>query len=260
MRTSLKEKLKNRELSIGSWIQIGHPAVAEIMASQGFDWLCVDLEHGHIDLESLTNILRTLEAYDITSLVRVPKNDEVWIRRSLDAGADGLIIPMINSEEDAQNAVNFSKYPPEGLRGFGYCRANGYGEKFNSYVERINDEVVIVAQIEHFSAIANLNSILNVEGIDAVFIGPLDLSGSYGHTGNLDSPEMKKALEHYLSLCEKMRIPAGLHIVNPDNSSLSNAIKSGYTFIALGLDVYFLKDGAQNSLDKILMFKETIES
>ena len=257
MRTSLKNKLKNRKLSLGSWIQIGHPAVAEIMANQGFDWLCVDLEHGHIDIESLTNIFRTLKAYDIASLVRLPKNDEVWIRRSLDAGADGLIIPMINTPEEARYAVRMAKYPVEGSRGFGYCRANAYGAKFNEYVENINEEVLIIAQIEHFSAINNLQEILEVDGIDAVFIGPLDLSGSYGHTGQLDSPEMKMALEKYLSFCEQVGKPAGLHIVEPDKSSVKNAVESGYTFIALGLDVTFLREGALNAMNSVMNVTNT---
>ena len=137
MSLTLKNKLKDRRLCLGSWIQIGHPAVAEIMAAQGFDWLCVDLEHGHIGIESLTNIFRTLKGHKIASLARLPKNEEVWIKRSLDAGADGLIIPMINSPEEAEYAVRMAKYPPVGVRGFGYCRANSYGNKFDEYVERI---------------------------------------------------------------------------------------------------------------------------
>ncbi|MCG8307091.1 MAG: aldolase/citrate lyase family protein [Cytophagales bacterium] len=257
MRASLKKKLKNKSVCVGSWIQIGHPAVAEIMANQGFDWLCVDLEHGHIDIESLTNIFRTLQVYNIASLARLPKNDETWIRRALDAGADGLIIPLINTAEEARYAVKMAKYPPEGSRGFGYCRANTYGAKFNEYVEKINEEVLIIAQIEHFKAIENLPEILDVNGIDAVFIGPMDLSGSYGRIGQLDSPEMKTALEKYLSLCEQAGMPAGLHIIKPEPSSVIRALESGYTLIALGLDVTFLNEGANKAMNSIITEKIT---
>lgn len=258
---TLKSKLKNHEPTIGSWIQIGHPAVAEILAQQGFDWLCVDLEHGNVDLESMTNIFRSLKAFQVAPLVRLPKNDEIWIKRSLDAGAEGIIIPMVNSAEEAKLAVKLAKYPPVGSRGYGYSRANKYGSDFQRYIYGANENLVIIAQIEHFSAIDNLEEILKVPGIDGAFIGPLDLSGSYGKTGELASPEMKTAMKKYLECCKKAEITAGLHIVHPDESSILEALDAGYRFLALGLDVVFLGQTANQIVQEAQhLLKEQIDT
>ena len=131
----LKETLKNNRLSVGTWIQIGHPACVEILAGSGFDWICVDLEHGVIDLESMSNLFRTIERFDCVSIARIPANDPVWIHRTLDAGAKGIIVPMIKNRKEARKAISESKYPPLGERGFGYSRANAYGSNFIEYIK-----------------------------------------------------------------------------------------------------------------------------
>ena len=135
-------------------MQIGHCAVAEIFARAGFDWICVDLEHGAIDLETMTNIFRTIDAYDCIPVARLPLNDPVWIHRSLDAGARGLIIPMVQSAGEAEQSIKEAKYPPMGIRGFGYSRANMHGMDFDSYIKEANEEIAMVMQIEHKNAIA----------------------------------------------------------------------------------------------------------
>lgn len=172
MENKLKKSLLSKELSMGTWMQIGHPAVAEVLAASGFSWICVDLEHGAIDLESTTNIFRTLKAYDCTAVARLPLNDEIWIHRTLDAGAQALIIPMVNSAKEAENAIKHSKYPPRGVRGFGYSRANNHGMNFKEYISSANTEIAMIIQIEHKDAITNLEEILKVDGVDGVFIGP----------------------------------------------------------------------------------------
>lgn len=241
----IKRKIKNCELTFGSWIQIGHPAIAEVMASQGFDWLCVDLEHGIIDIETMANLLRAIDAAGILPMARLPKNDDIWIRRCLDAGAKGLIIPMVNSEEEARFAANCSKYQPTGARGFGYARVNGYGNNFDEYIKKANEEVIIIAQIEHKDAISSLEKIIAVDGIDGLFIGPLDLSGSYGKTGDMECEEMVAAFEKYLKLCDEKSKPAGFHVVRPSRENVNWAINEGFNFIALGLDVVFLSDSCK---------------
>jgi 2-keto-3-deoxy-L-rhamnonate aldolase RhmA len=240
--------LKN-ELSLGTWIQIGHPAVAEILARSGYNWVCVDLEHGSIDLETLTHLFCAIEAQDVVPLARLPMNDPVWIRRSLDAGAKGLIIPMIKSAEEIESAIRYAKYPPAGERGFGYARANRYGMDFDDYISHANDTIAIIAQIEHKDAIENIESIVQVPDLDAVFIGPLDLSGSYGKTGQLDCPEMRQALEKYLNACAKFKKTAGIHVVNPDEVSVREAIEKGYSLISLGVDGRFLAAASGQALE-----------
>ena len=245
---TFRDKLRDRELLLGGWMQIAHPAPAEIMARLGYDWVCVDLEHGAIDLESMTNIFRTLDAFDCTPIARLPINDPVWIHRSLDAGARGLIIPMVKSAEEAELAVSEAKYPPRGVRGFGYSRANMHGIDFEQSIQSANDQIAMIMQIEHKDAIANLDAILNVPDVDGLFIGPLDLSGSMGITGELSHPDMVAALKQYRDACASHNTPAGMHIVRPDASNIRSNIDDGYSLIALGLDNVFVHQGAAAAL------------
>jgi 2-keto-3-deoxy-L-rhamnonate aldolase RhmA len=248
MKNKLRIALLQRKPVFGAWMQIGHPAIAEILGTLGFDWICVDLEHGAIDLEGMTHLFRTIDAHESVPVTRVPANDPVWIRRSLDAGARGLIIPMINSVQDAESAVRAAKYPPRGERGFGYSRANMHGMKFEETIVEANNEIAIIAQIEHRKGIENIDAILQVPDIDGVFIGPLDLSGSYGKAGQMACPEVKHALARYLEACQHWNMSAGIHIVRPDAKSVSKAIEQGYTLIGLGLDNVFLETGASQAL------------
>ena len=161
---SLKEKLKNNQLTIGSWITIAHSAIVEIMATANFEWLCIDMEHTSIDLSDAQMLIITIQANGMKALVRVAKNEEVIIKKVLDMGANGVIVPMINSGEDAKKAVNYVKYPPRGTRGVGLYRAQRYGTSFNEYKKWIDEEVVIIAQIEHIGGINNLKEINNIDG------------------------------------------------------------------------------------------------
>ena len=248
MKNKLREALLDRKLSLGAWMQIGHPACAEIFARAGFDWACVDLEHGAIDLETMANIFRTLDGFDCVPVARLPLNDPVWIHRTLDAGARGMIIPMVKTAAEAEAAIRESKYPPRGVRGYGYSRANMHGMDFAEYIASANDEIAMIMQIEHKDAIANIDSILEVPGVDGVFIGPLDLSGSMGITGQLDHPQMVAALDKYRAACRSHRMAAGTHIVRPNEQNIRKAIDDGYTLIALGLDNVFLDEGAKAGL------------
>lgn len=248
MKNKLRQALLDRRLSLGAWMQIGHPACAEIFARAGFDWVCIDLEHGAIDLETMTNIFRTIDGFDCVPVARLPLNDPVWIHRTLDAGARGLIIPMVKTAAEAEAAIRESKYPPRGVRGYGYSRANMHGMDFAEYIASANEEIAMVMQIEHKDAIANIDTILDVPGVDGVFIGPLDLSGSMGITGRLDHPQMVAALDRYRAACKSRKISAGTHIVRPNEQNIRKAIDDGYTLIALGLDNVFLDEGSRASL------------
>ena len=248
MKNKLRRALLEREITLGSWIQIGHPACAEVMARAGFDWVCVDLEHGAIDLETTADIFRALGGFDCVPVARLPLNDPIWIHRTLDAGARGLIIPMVKTAAEAEAAVREAKYPPRGVRGFGYSRANLYGADFDACIASANEEIAMIMQIEHKDAIANLDAILRVEGVDGVFIGPLDLSGSMGITGKLDHPQMVAALEQYRAVCRAHKKSAGMHIVRPNEENVRWALDEGYTMLALGLDNVFMEQSARASL------------
>jgi len=247
VKNKFRRALLERVPTFGAWQQLGHPGVTEILANIGFDWICIDLEHGAIDLETMTNLFRTMEAYDCVPVARLPLNDPVWIHRTLDAGAQGLIIPMIKTAEEAEAAVSEAKFPPRGRRGFGYSRANRHGANFEGYCATANEEIAMVMQIEHKDAIQNLDAILAVDGVDGLFIGPLDLSGSLGVTGQMKHPDVVAALRLHLEACQRHGCSAGMHVVTPNEDSIRESIEAGYTMIALGLDNTFLMDAASKA-------------
>jgi 2-dehydro-3-deoxyglucarate aldolase len=248
---SLKNKLKNNTLTIGSWIMIGNPMSVEVMALAGFEWLVIDIEHTSADLETTENLIRTIQANNMKALVRVSKNEEVVIKRVLDMGADGIIVPMVCSKEDAIQAVNYAKYPPIGKRGVGLYRASKYGTKFEEYKKWVNEELVIIAQIEHIEAVYNIDEIVQVEGIDGTIIGPYDLSGSMGYPGEFERTDVKSAVSRVLDKCKKYSIPSGFHVVDTDPKKLQDKIDQGCTFLAYGIDYFFMRDAAISGMNTL---------
>ncbi len=249
MKNKLRQTLLENRPSFGAWIQIAQPAPAEIFARLGFDWAAVDLEHGAIELESMGDIFRALDSFGCVPVARLPYCDPIWIKRSLDAGAQALIVPMVNTAEQARLAVAEAKYPPAGRRGFAFCRANRYGIDFGQPAEELNDEIAVIVQIEHKDAITNLDAILGVAGVDGAFIGPYDLSGSYGRSGDFGSPEMTVALAAFLDACRRHGKAAGLYVPDPAEQFVRRYLADGYTFLALGVDTAFLAAAARQALD-----------
>ena len=175
------------KVSIGSWITIGHPSIAEAMAIAGFDWLCIDLEHSVTDYTEAQLLIMAIQGKGLKAFVRVGENNTRIIKRVLDAGADGIIVPSVNSAAEAIKAVNAIKYPPIGTRGVGLARAQDYGFGFQYYKDVTAKEIKLIVQIEHHEAIKELDAILQVDGVDGTFIGPYDLSGSVGKPGEWDT-------------------------------------------------------------------------
>jgi 2-dehydro-3-deoxyglucarate aldolase len=169
----------------------------------------------------------------------------------MDMGAHGVIVPMVNNKNDAVRAVNAVKYPPLGNRGVGLARAQGYGMEFEKYRDWVNKYSVVIAQIEHISAVENLKDILSVEGIDGFIVGPYDLSASLGRPGDFGSPDMRQALKDILATSKKIKKPAGFHVIQPDADDLLNKIKEGYKFLGFSLDTLFLGESISGQLNKI---------
>ena len=247
----LKKRLQNNELTIGSWITIGHPAIPEILATAGFDWLTIDIEHNSIDPLMVQVLISTIQSKNIAALVRVSKNEEVVIKHVLDAGADGVIVPMVNTREDAMKAVEYVKYPPVGKRGVGLSRAQNYGVGFEEYKSWLDNKVVIVAQIEHIDGVNNLESIISTPGIDAVIVGPYDLSGSLGSPGDYEKKEVQEALLQLEKICSENNFPMGFHVVEPKFELLDAKIKRGYNFIAFGTDFLFMMRKVQTEIERL---------
>lgn len=250
--TTLKQKLQRNELTIGSWITIGHQAVIDILAEAGFDWLTIDLEHTSIDLNQLHVLIGFIQAHGMAALVRVSKNEEVVIKRVLDAGADGIIVPTVNTAEDARSAVAYAKYPPVGKRGVGLNRAQRYGYGFDDYRQWVKDSLVVIAQIEHIDGITNIEEIIATEGIDAVFIGPYDLSASLGIPGQYNDPSVLKALEEFEMVCKKQKKTMGYHVIEPDSSLVTAKHEAGFNFIAFSTDFLFMAKKAEQEMKKII--------
>ena len=180
---------------------------------------------------------------------RVRENDTLAIRQVLDAGAQGIIVPLVNTADEAKRAVAAAKYPPQGLRGFCFSRMNDYGTKFDEYAANANENIAVVVMIESKQAVENIDEILAVEGVDGVFIGPYDMSGSYGLVGQTDHPVIRDACRKVVKACEKHGKSAGLHLVNPTPEAISKTIADGFTFIALGVDMVFLNQAARTALN-----------
>jgi 2-dehydro-3-deoxyglucarate aldolase len=247
----LKQKIRNKQLTIGSWLTIPHQAVVEVMATAQFDWITIDIEHSAVDVESIMNIVGHIQAAGIKALIRVYDNDETIIKRVLDAGADGIIVPMIKSKKEAQELISNVYYPPKGRRGVGLSRAQKYGIGFEDYQKKLEEEIIIIAQIEHIDAIDNLEEILEVEEIDATLIGPYDLSASMGKPGKFHLPEVKKAVQRYDEICKAKDKPMGAHVISSDPSETQEKIDLGYTFLAFSLDFFFLGDKAREEMGKL---------
>ena len=240
MRKSLKNSLAINHLTIGSWITLAHPAIAEIMARAGFDWLTIDLEHSAITIREAEELIRVISLSGVSPLVRLTSNDSNQIKRVMDAGAHGVIVPMVNSREDAIKAVQSLYYPPVGQRGVGLARAQGYGTSFSAYQKWLKDEAVIIVMIEHIDAVNNLEEILTVPGIDGFIIGPYDLSTSMGIPGRFEDPRMVEAIEKIRTISSALGKTGGLHVVEPDSAKLRDAIGNGFRFLAYSLDIRIL--------------------
>lgn len=242
----LKDKLKKRKAVIGSWLQIPAPSIAEIAAQQGIDWVAVDMEHTEIGYETLAGIFRALNGSNTSPVVRVRGNDELDIRRALDVGAEGIIVPLVHTAEQAEKAVGYCKYPPEGIRGYAFCRANKWGDSFDEYVKTANEKTALFVMAESREAVENVDSILNVEGIDGVFIGPYDMSASYGVVGQTDHPLVKAGCQIVLEACKAHGKIAGIHMVKQDDIAVWQSITRGFRLIAVGIDTLFLINGFKN--------------
>ncbi|RJR40160.1 MAG: 2,4-dihydroxyhept-2-ene-1,7-dioic acid aldolase [Desulfobacteraceae bacterium] len=252
----IKEKMKRGEPSLGSWMSMAHPSIAEILAMAGYDWVVIETEHTAIDVSEVLRLIISIEQRGAVPLVRLAWNDPIQAKAVLDSGAAGVLVPMVNSKADAELAVQMTRYPPLGSRGVGLARAQGYGENFDAYVKSANDDTLLIVQIEHKEAVANIEEILSVPGIDGTFIGPYDLSMSLGIPGQTTHPLVLEAKRKVLKSTLSHGLISGVHFVQPRTAAADcrQAVSEGYRFIALGTDILFLGDSARalkNELESV---------
>jgi 2-dehydro-3-deoxyglucarate aldolase len=239
------------EPALGGWVMTNSVVAAEIMAQAGFQWVCVDAEHSQVTTETAVNMFRAIERYGAEPFVRISLNDEVEIKQFMDMGARGIIVPMIKSYEEVKRAISYIKYAPQGNRSFALPRCTGYGQWSAEYFERSNSETFFGIMIEHIDAVADLDQIFACKEIDAVFVGPYDLSGSMGIPGQFDHPDFKSTLDLIYKKAEDHGVTLGFHEVHPTKEKIQALLDRGLRFIACGLDTIFI-------LEKSLEFTQLI--
>jgi len=246
----LKQDLAAGKVCLGATITINSPAVAEIMSHIGLDWLWFETEHSSLTLDNVLTMLQATNGADVSTVIRVPWNDKTMIKRALDLGPDGIIVPLVKTREEAEAAVRAMKYPPWGERGAGLARAQCYGLHMGEYMETANNEVMTIPMIEHIQAVENIDEILKVKGLDSVMVGALDLSGSMGMLGQTGDPKVEGAIQKVLASCKKAKVPCGIITVAPEQAN--ERIKQGFTNIIMGIDVLFLHSAARGAMAQIV--------
>jgi 2-dehydro-3-deoxyglucarate aldolase/4-hydroxy-2-oxoheptanedioate aldolase len=230
---SFGSRLRDEKFSIGTFVTIDAPEVAEIMSGCGYDFLLFDMEHTALSTQATQRLILACHG-QCTTLVRVPDKETVWIKKILDTGCDGIVVPLVNCAEEAEQVVRAAKYPPVGARSVGISRAQGYGAGFTDYVTSANEHLTLIIQIEHEQAVANIDNILAVPGIDAVMIGPYDLSGSMKLLGQVDHPDVQSAIALARDACLAAGIPVGIFTMQPEQVPALEA--QGFHFVILGMD------------------------
>lgn len=235
-KNRFKAALKEGRHQVGFWNTISGPIVPEALAAIGFDWIVVDTEHTTTEAFQVHNSLQAIAAYpEVSAVVRPVSNDPAYIKRYLDMGAQTLMIPYVNSADEARAAVNAMRYPPHGIRGMaGGTRASGFG-LINDYMTRAEEELCLIVQVETIEALSHLEEIATVDGVDAIFIGPADLSGSMGHPGNQAHPDVVAAIEDAFVRLKKIGVPSGILTLNEEFARRLGTLGAGFT--AIGTDI-----------------------
>lgn len=245
MTVSFRKRLSKGDVLIGSLLQMPLPEIAETFVQAGYDWLFIDLEHSPMDARNALDILSAVDSR-IPCVVRVPWNDEANIKKALDIGATGIIVPLVNTAEDARLAVGRCKYPPQGFRSVGITRAQRFDLDFDGYMKRANEDIAVIVQIEHIEAVRNIDAILNVPGIDGVFVGPFDMSGSMDLPGQINHAQVQQAIRTVIKACEKRDIARCIYAHTPEHARAY--LEQGYRVIGLCTDYIMLARAAAQYL------------
>ncbi len=240
MNDPFATRLRRGDRLIGSIVTLPALEVPEVMSAAGLDWLFVDCEHAPLDTLWAQ---RLLQAARVPGVLRVADSHESTLKRALDTGAAGVVVPMVNTAQQARAVVSFCKYPPLGSRGVGIVRAQGYGLGFQDYVAHANESTAVIVQIEHISAVENIEAIVAVPGVDAAFVGPYDLSGSMGRLGEVDHIDVLAAIEGVRFACERAGMPLGIYVGSA--AAAKPYLEKGFTLIAVGIDALLLGQAAR---------------
>ena len=254
---TLKQRISAGETIIGSWLSFDNTLLAEMMARTGFDFLTIDMEHGHASNAGLLHLVQTIELAGTTPLVRLAANETRLIKTAMDAGAHGVIVPDVRSAAEAERAGDAIYYPPKGKRGVGLSRAQGFGFEFDIYRHQRLPQAILVVQIEHHQAVTDLEKILAVDTVDAFIIGPYDLSGSIGHPGEFDHPDVVALLDRAEAVIRSSSKPGGFHVVNSDEAAMRKRLTGGCRFMAYGTEMIFLGEKLRDTAELLKTLRST---
>jgi len=247
-KNRLKEKLKKGEPTVGIWNHLRDPFSIEAMAAVGFDWWAVDTEHTPATAHDIFRIISALEGTKTIPLIRLMNNEAEHYKVALDLGAQGVIVPMIETVDDARRAVSFCRYPPQGSRGFAPIRASRYFLDLAEYCKSANDEILLIGMIESLRGVQELDGILKVPGLDGIYVGPGDLSASMGSLGNWKTPEVQEVIEQIMSKCVAAGVPFGTLVEGPEK--FARYVERGATLMTLGSDLGFMMHGGAGALKR----------
>jgi 2-dehydro-3-deoxyglucarate aldolase len=239
-KNTLKTKFQNRDLLFAGWTSMGHPQVTEMLARSGVDFIGIDIEHSTISQEQSQRIIAACHADGVCCLPRVASHNSETIKRLLDSGADGVIVPTVETSEQVEKLIEWVKYPPLGKRGYGIARAQGYGHDFQEYTSQWNESSILIIQIESISAVENIEQLLKFDEVDGAMVGPYDISGSLGIPGQIDNEKVLNAGREVVEACRKFGKACGTQDTDPTPKSVQLAMDSGYTFVVLASDVFIL--------------------
>ena len=236
----LKQALRNREQLFAAWVSYAHPSITETFAKAGFDFIAIDMEHSTISLAEGQRIIAASQSEEVPCLPRPVSHSNDYIKPLLESGADGLLIQMVNTADEVANLINDLKYPPVGKRSYGVSRAQGYGFEFREYITHWNESSTFIIQVESIEAVNNIEDLLAFDEIDAVMVGPYDISGSLGVPGQLDHPKVLEASKKVITACEKYEKSCGTQLNDPNKKNIQNLFDLGYTYAILGSDLFVL--------------------
>lgn len=250
MSSHIKEAIESGGRPLGTWISIGHPAVAEAVAQLDIDFVLIDMEHTTMSLETVEDLVRAVNAVPgrTNVIVRAPWNDPVRLKRLVDIGMAGVMVPMVETADEARRLVESVRYPPEGIRGLAGSRATGYGRNFEEYVNSANGSILAIAQIETETGLEAAEEVAAVDGIDALFVGPADLSRALGVFGDLESETYRSAVEHVIDVGRTAEVPVGTFTSSVDD--VAHSVEQGFDFLIGGKDASYLMDGTEHVVEE----------
>lgn len=252
----VKDALKSGDVTIGSWLNFAHTSNAEILALSGFEFVTVDMEHSVIDMYEMQNAIMAIESCGSCPLVRLTGNDPNQAKRAMDAGAYGILVPMVTTAKEAEQVVKMTKFPPQGVRSVGIGRGHHYGYAFEEHIQTANKESVVILQIEHVDALKEIDEIFSVPGVDGYMIGPYDLSGSLGFPGQVRRPEMLRIQKEIFAAAKRHGVAPGIYVVYPQPEAMKEYLREGYQFIVVGSDLVFLSEFTKENAKVALAARE----